>query len=140
MKSKRVQVYRNLHTGTFSVRQDGRVISHPTTLALRDAEFRVQPAGRAKVLIEKRKNVHAYISGYIIRDSAAQDLMSDYKWTYDKRPVRYNPYDADYFMDDCGNRVDACRLVILKPTKPEIIACGLTNPIQYPLPSYAIVT
>jgi len=126
MKSKRVQVYKNLHTGTFSVRQDGRVISHPNVVALRDVKFRVQPAGRAKVLREKRKNVHAYVSGYIV-PLTCDFLLSDYQWTYDKRPVRYNPYEDGFFKDDNGNRVDACQLAILRPSKPQIIACNLMN-------------
>lgn len=91
MKCKRVQVYRNLHTGTWSVRQGGIVIDHPLELMLRDCRFVVQPAGRARVLREKRKNVHAYVSGYVVDSSCAKEFL------YDVCEARYNPYRASYF-------------------------------------------
>jgi hypothetical protein len=54
----RVQVYYNLHKRCLSVRHRGKVIKHAKSVILRDASFRVQPAGRERVLKQKRKNVH----------------------------------------------------------------------------------
>jgi len=52
----RVQVYYNLHKKCLSVRYKGIVIAHTRQIVLTDAKFHVQPAGREKVLREKKKN------------------------------------------------------------------------------------
>ena len=87
--SKPVQVYRNLHRKCWSVRQNGIVKAHCNTIQLIDCKLVVQPAGRAKVLREKKKNVHAYVKGYV---SIAQ---SDFNW-----PTKLwdNPYQSDSFQ------------------------------------------
>ena len=93
----KVQVYYNLNKKCLSVRHKGKVIKHCDTLVLTDADFRVQPAGRAKVLREKRKNVHAYISGTL----SGKDLSHIHKgkvWE-SKRHVVYNPYKYKTFVD-----------------------------------------
>lgn len=64
----RVEVYWNLHKNRFSVRAlDGRdkgiVIAHCEYVALTDATFHVQQAGRRRVIETGRKNVHAVIRG-----------------------------------------------------------------------------
>jgi len=61
--NKTVQVYYNLHKKCLSVRKRGLVIDHVDSIILKDATFHVQQAGRKRVLKEKRKNVHAYVSG-----------------------------------------------------------------------------
>lgn len=104
----RVQVYKNLHRGTWSVRQGGLVVAHPTEIILKDCRFHVQPAGRAKVLAEKKKNVHAYISGFLSNAAECNGQL-------DKRHtvVRYNPYEMAGFQDGDGNIVDRCDFVDL---------------------------
>jgi hypothetical protein len=101
---KRCQVYKNLHTGTWSVRQGGKVVAHPTILMLRDCRFHVQPAGRAKVLAEKKKNVHAYISGFLSSAKECNDNHAD----LDNRVISYNPYKMESFQDIYGNPVHEC--------------------------------
>ena len=59
----RVEVYYNLHKNVFSVRHKGRVIQHTKMAVIKDAEYVVRPAGRAKVLREGKKNVHAFVRG-----------------------------------------------------------------------------
>lgn len=83
-----VQVYRNLHKNKWSVKYNGKVIAHMDELVLKDCVFRVQKAGRARVLKEKRKNVHAYIKGTIVYDGALVDAHD----------ATYNPYKADHFF------------------------------------------
>ena len=61
--NKNVEVYYNLHKKCLSVRKRGLVIDHVSSILLKNAEFVVQPAGRKRVVKEKRKNVHAYIRG-----------------------------------------------------------------------------
>ena len=88
----RVEVYRNLHKNCYSVRalsgeDKGRVIDHVQSITLRDVSFVVQPAGRNRVLEEKRKNVHAFVRG-TITDTPIKHGMS----------VRYDPYLNDAFI------------------------------------------
>ena len=90
----KVEIYRNLHNNTFSVRRDGIVVRHidnADTLLLTNAKFAVQPAGRAKVLSEKKKNVHAYIRGTVDKDGWKEDSPKTYE-------VYYNPYKSSSFQ------------------------------------------
>jgi len=64
-ESRKVFIYKNLHKDCWSLKQDGLVKAHTHDLCLFDCSFRVNKKGREKVLKEKRKNVHAGISGYI---------------------------------------------------------------------------
>ena len=62
----KIEVYRNLHRDCFSVRHKGKVVGYlhdNEQLALTNVKFVVQPAGRAKVLRENKKNVHAFVRG-----------------------------------------------------------------------------
>ena len=63
---RRVYVYRNLHKNCWSVRQNGLIVQHTKEVSLKDVRFLVGQTGRKKVLKEKRKNVHAGISGYLM--------------------------------------------------------------------------
>jgi len=87
-----VQVYRNLHRNCWSVRYNGRVINHTDSVDLKDAKLVVQPAGRARVLRENRKNVHAYIQGTVTL------LSNDRYNNIPKQQITYNPYKYDSFV------------------------------------------
>jgi len=116
----KVEIYRNLHNNTFSVRllrprlsrrQDerranlkGKIVRHIENweiLRLTNAKFAVQPAGRARVIREKRKNVHAFIRGTV-------DMAGGY---LGKAPpheifeVSYNPYESDKFLKEQNNSI-----------------------------------
>lgn len=84
----RVRVYRNLHTGNFSVQccKTGLVIARVASIELSNVHFVVRQAGRLKVLAEKRKNVHAFVVGTVSNSTAAAS-----------RQVSYNPYKMDCF-------------------------------------------
>jgi hypothetical protein len=89
-----ISVYKNLHTGLWSLRQGGRVVCHSDYIVMSDVKFRVQPSGRAKVLREKKKNVHAFIVGHIVEKP----------WTIRSTEwfeVTYNPYKFSTFVDFC---------------------------------------
>ena len=95
-KNKKIDVYRNLHNDCWSVRQGARVVCHTNYITLRDCEYIVQPAGRRRVLVERKKNVHAFVRGYLCspRDS---DWTPPFSWDY----VKYNPYKAgSFYLDD----------------------------------------
>ena len=106
----RVFCYFNLHKKCFSVRaldgQDkGRVIAHADGIHLSSVKFRVSQAGRARVLLERRKNVHAGAVGELTSFLRHGDVL-DENWTVRRQrfeeqaqPVSYNPYRNDTFIN-----------------------------------------
>ena len=108
----RVEVYRNLHNNTFSVRLlrprlgrgdysrwrlKGKVIKHLEnwmTLNLQNVKFAVQPAGRDKVRREGKKNVHAFVRGTVIGEKAHFSETFKEMCT---QVVEYNPYQMEHF-------------------------------------------
>lgn len=85
-----VEVYRNLHRDCWSIRdaKTKLVLGYAKELGLHDASFIVNESGRQRVLKEKKKNVHAFVRGYII---------------FAKVPVKgtkvvYNPYKFKHFV------------------------------------------
>ena len=107
--NNKVEVYRNLHKKCWSVRWHGRVIKHVDEIHLENVDLVVQPAGREKVLREKRKNVHAFAKGEVA--SSIQYLLEGWKLTndnylvkekevtpYNATQVVYNPYKHNSFV------------------------------------------
>lgn len=91
---QRVRIYRNLNNGFYSVMgSTGRVVCYirptdpPVTLC--NSRFIVRPAGRRRVLEEKRKNVHAFIEGTL--------TMADKAPAEDAPQATYCPYRGDSF-------------------------------------------
>lgn len=84
----RVRVYKNLHKDCFSVVDtwSNTVVAHTDEIQLKEVQFRVQPAGRERVLRTGRKNVHAYVVGIV---TEFPELLTD--------PVRYDPYRFSQF-------------------------------------------
>ena len=67
-KNRPVYVYKNLHKDCWSIKQHGLVKAHipkDHAIGLWDCYFHVDAKGREKVLREKRKNVHAFVKGYL---------------------------------------------------------------------------
>ena len=103
---RKIEVYRNLHKDCWSVRQKGIVRFHCNLIKMHICEFIVQPAGRAKVLREKKKNVHAFIRGYLWEDKHHDTLAKlDQKNCFIWDDIHYNPYKADTFVDFAGEPV-----------------------------------
>ena len=94
----RVEIYRNLHNGTHSVRRDGKVVKHlqhSESIFLQDVKFAVQPAGREKVRREGKKNVHAFVRGTVIKADAynfAETFKEKCNYV-----ITYNPYHMEHF-------------------------------------------
>ena len=88
-----IEVYLNLHKtdddgkSWYSIRQNGLVIGHTDKVSMYDVTFVVNKAGRDRVRIEGRKNVHAWVRGYYIESLAREP----------KRDVIYNPKRDDSF-------------------------------------------
>ena len=99
---KKVFVYYNLHKHKWSVKdvKTGRVIGHHYEVSLYNATFKVSEAGRARVLKEKRKNVHAGVEGYLTTDVLARKMDGTILWESqsERHRVTYDPYKYDTFV------------------------------------------
>lgn len=86
-----VRVYRNLHNGKLSVqtKKEGKwkVHSHVDDLSLEDVNFKVSQSGRERVLKEKAKNVHAFVTGKVAEHGEMPEA----------KQVIYNPYKMSEF-------------------------------------------
>ena len=91
--SKRVKVYRNLHKRCFSIVQGGLVVAYADTITLDDVIFKVSEAGRQRVIREKQKNVHAYVTGLVGNDNNAPTFLE----------ITYNPYKRGEFYNKQTN-------------------------------------
>ena len=111
-RNKRVYVYFNLHKKVWSVRQSGKVVEHTKDIILKDCRFLVSEAGRKRVLREKKKNVHAGVSGYVV--DSIPDIVYEACSHLTYNPYRYkgfvsidDPYDiverSDYAHMECEN-------------------------------------
>jgi hypothetical protein len=96
--TKPVQVYKNLHKNMWSVRQQGKIVAHTDTILLKDCEYRVGEKGRQRVIESKSKNVHAYITGFVVDEIPDETYVDDDDCHY-YRIVTYNPYKLPYFHD-----------------------------------------
>ena len=87
----RVFVYFNLHKKKWSVKdwKTKKVITHLDEIYLINCTFKVSQAGRKRVLIEKRKNVHAGILG---------EWVPSFNITNEKG-ITYNPYKYSSFVE-----------------------------------------
>ena len=97
---KRLYIYWNLHKKTWSVRQSGKIVGHSDLIFLKDCRFLVGKAGQARVRAEKKKNVHAGVSGYLAMNGEynihIEHHMDRSCW------VMYNPYKHDTFVQRTG--------------------------------------
>ncbi len=93
-----VDVYRNLHTSGYSVRdaKTGLVLVHCDSVLLHSCSFKIQESGRIKTIEQKRKRVHAWIRGIFV--SADEQQPSDFT-----NIIYYNPYVTSKFWDSQTN-------------------------------------
>jgi hypothetical protein len=92
---KPVHVYKNLNKNCWSIRQCGVVVAHSDYICLRDCEFRVGKCGRERVIKEKKKNVHAYVCGFIVNSKETYKGLLPFTWDV----ATYNPYKFSTFVD-----------------------------------------
>jgi len=126
-----IEIYFNLHKKVFSIRNKGKVVEHATAVTVIYPKFIVQPAGRAKVLRDKVKNVHAFV-----RTNSMWTVETDLNYEFcepflPKERVKYNPYTAGTFVScDTGDAVyqaEIAYLTIDNDNKPCINICRLPN-------------
>ena len=105
----RVFCYRNLHFDgvVWSLRdtKSGLVVDRKSRVVLKDVELVVSAAGRARVLREKRKNVHAGTRG--TRLTRLPSGLSGWQ------QARYNPYQVASFVLADGTPVYRARYAVL---------------------------
>ena len=87
---KKIEVYFNLHKKTWSVRQSGRVVGHTDYIQVKNLQYVVSQKGNERVRREKKKNVHAFVRGYIT-DSLPL-------FPQQQKFVSYNPYKNSSFV------------------------------------------
>lgn len=82
-----VEVYRNLHdkdgSRRWSIRQGGLVVAHADEIYLACCDFHVSTAGRLRVRREGRKNVHAFVDGFLRNAEFFADLQKIGQFAYD---------------------------------------------------------
>jgi hypothetical protein len=97
--NKKVMVHYNLNKHTFSITYKNKLITHADHIKLNDVEFRVRPGGRARVLEDKRKNVHAFVIGTLLEycKYPCESLPNE----TNNNIVTYDPYKySSYVMKD----------------------------------------
>ena len=102
----RVFVYWNLHRNLFSVKaltgpNKGRVVAHKTQLHLTDLSPKISAAGRARVLSERRKNVHAGLAGTYVDAFRGDEVIAEAALD---ATLYYNPYKHPFFVAYSGGR------------------------------------
>jgi len=109
---KPIKVYRNLHKQCWSIQQDGLVKAHTNLIKLFDCEFIVNQKGREKVIKEKRKNVHAFIKGYL------SELFDSMLNAGHGTEITYNPYKNEFFYEkNGGSSIHTADAVLLDDRK-----------------------
>lgn len=108
---RRVYVYWNLQKDVWSVRAEdgaeaGRILFHAEHLTLEGCMFKVSETTRRKILVTKRRRIHAGIVGRVAP-------------TRDARPdavrVSYNPYKGpSFYARDTGAAISQSASVIFK--------------------------
>lgn len=110
-KEKRLRCYRNLHRDCWSVKQ-GIVRFHTNAILLRDVKFLVNEKVRQRVVANKRKEVHAFVEGFLDTEIP----VIDGKFTIEiGEPIYYNPYETSKFMmgDEPIESCEKCLLIRL---------------------------
>jgi hypothetical protein len=129
----RVRIYRNLspqyrERRAWSVMayegpNKGRIIEIVDGIVLKDVRFVVNEGGRQRVIQEKRKNVHAFVDGTLVKTFAFDTLKKDLDGetlapsSGARSRVSYDPYRFSTFVrEDCGLApVSEARVVVVAP-------------------------
>ena len=120
---KPIRVYRNLNRkfgkekGFWSVKQ-GVVRFHCTQIFLKNVTFPVNERVRLEVVRDKKKQVHAYVEGFIIDRPTYFDNYE---------AITYNPYENKKFVCCRGEvkAAEACMLVRLSGGKMRVYASNI---------------
>jgi hypothetical protein len=113
---KEFKIYRNLHRDCFSVlkynkeKKGYRLFSHEKDLVCSDVNFTISKAGRDRVLLEKKKNVHAFVICQNYSIFVEEPKLGD--------QVYYNPYKMETFqVKATGEPIHSAGTVIMTNNK-----------------------
>lgn len=98
--SQTVEIYKNLHNGLWSVRQNGLIVAHVESFVLKQVFFKVSESGRQRVIAEQRKNVHAFICGLLDPEKInflGEDKKAFHADLMKQSKLSYNPYFGPLF-------------------------------------------
>ena len=118
---KPCRAYRNLHTGLWSVKQ-GVVRFHTQCIFLKDVTFPVNEKVRQRVIANKRKEVHAFVMGFITQTGDAP-LFDAY--CKDKQEVTYNPYKNETFVCKDRKVISAAMCCLVKRGGMKVFASNI---------------
>lgn len=99
MNAAKYYVYRNLHTGGFSIKLRGKVIDRDNFFLGVGVTFKVNDGGRQRVIKDKKKNVHAYS----VCDKYTFAANKDADKVDKLHVITYNPYASAQFM--CNGKI-----------------------------------
>lgn len=105
---RRVLVYWNLTRKCWSLldQRTRRLIGHHRgEVWLSSCAFPVSQAGRARVLRDKRKNVHAFVEGTVMVPHPLHGYANHILLGAHDSTVSYNPYKVSSFVDGDGRAV-----------------------------------
>lgn len=92
--SRTVHVYRNLHKDCWSIKQGGLVKAHTDEVLLNEPKFVVLSKGRQKVIKQRRKIVHAWLSGIMHENPFSVHEGETKTW----HMITYDPYKYKSFV------------------------------------------
>ena len=107
--NKKIEVYFNLHKKIWSVRQSGKVVQHTNFIQIREPQYVVSQKGNERVRREKKKNVHAFVRGYVENRLPVFPRKSTF--------ITYNPYKHKTFVDKKTGRT-------VKVSDYAVLTCG----------------
>jgi len=99
MRKAKFYLYRNLHTGGFSVKHKGLVCARGDIFIMDNVEFRVSEPGSNRAKREQQRNVHAYMVADSYKKPAKVFSKMDFKALGKLHRITYNPYKHDTFVD-----------------------------------------
>lgn len=113
--SARYYIYRNLRTAReCSVKQRGIVIDMIKHAILEDVHFVVSEAGRYRAVINKQRNVHAYVSPVTYKKLSDRKFREQGFDVTKMREITYNPfYLTGFVYKDTKEPVDSLPRVLV---------------------------
>ena len=119
---KPVQVYKNSRRKCWSVTQSGKLVAYTDQILLHNVNYLVRASGRERTRIEKRKNVHAFVVGFMSKMVNSESLCR----IYDPVKIGYDPYKNETFVDNGNNAVLRSEHALLC-MKNGVVAMGVQN-------------
>ena len=125
---KPLKCYRNLNRRLgdekdfWSVKQGNIVRFHCRCIFLKDVTFPVNEKVRQRVIANKRKEVHAFVMGFITQTGDAP-LFDAY--CKDKQEVTYNPYKNETFVCKDRKVISAAMCCLVKRGGMKVFASNI---------------